>query len=390
MSESKKKRNSPNNPPNPQIRPDEIIALAKSLGYSERRTSVSYTLFFREDNPAHDMPPVLLNVYYTTRSIMTYLNHPTAGSNELWRSNAYKDLDELKSFLENPRRHSGKGYRNKNKAVRGCVSCGSFKQRNEYSKNQWTKGPDVNRCKACMDDYMNEKNNAANAGGAPKDDYYNHDTEDDIHESSSVISELSDALSGVYIDEYPSLTSDLLNAHNKKIQSSTKNNKREKLERRQFNCPECPKQGRGKHVFFKRVPMYKPVVKCPKCKRVKGGKCNRLYPVPKASEKVRTRTKRSEIPCPSFIVIDLVFSFSLDKYWFYIIEYRDMDSSVAMHARTYGDHPGQSQALDRLATSVKETVRLFTSNHSGWKLLKQKLPRPVVYWVVDHMQAHDV
>ncbi len=279
MSEAKKKKN----PPKPKPQPDEIIALAKSLGYSERRTPVSYTLFFREDDPAHNMPPVLLNVYYTTRSIMTYLNHPTAGSNELWRSNAYKDLDELKSFLENPRRHSGKGYRNKNMAVRGCVSCGVFKQRNEYSKNQWAKGPDLNRCKACVENQMNGRNNAAIA-----------DTEDDIHESSSVISELSDALSGVHLDnEYPSLTSDLLNAHNK-IQHSSKNKKREKLERRQFNCPECPKQGRGKHVFFKRVPMYKPVVKCPKCKRVKGGKCMRLYPVPKAAEKVRPQILREE------------------------------------------------------------------------------------------------
>lgn len=249
------------------VQPDEIIAMAKKVGYSLRRPEASSTLFFREGNPTHGMPAVLINVFYTTRSIMTYLNHPQGGSNELWRSNAYDDVDELQTFLENPRRHSGKGYRNKNKAARGCASCGDFKIRTDYSKNQWSKGPDENKCKACVN--MN-----ANKSGQ------NHEAGD----NSSVISELSDALSGVDLDDatFPSLTLELLSVHNN---SESGSKARDKLERRQFNCPECPKQGRGKQVFFKKVPMYKPVVKCPKCKRANRGKCLRLYPVPKSSEK---------------------------------------------------------------------------------------------------------
>jgi hypothetical protein len=42
--------------------PDAIIALAKSVGYKQRRPMVSYTLFFEEVDPAYDMPPCLINV----------------------------------------------------------------------------------------------------------------------------------------------------------------------------------------------------------------------------------------------------------------------------------------------------------------------------------------
>lgn len=57
---------------------EEIIALAKECGYDQSRPSVSATLFFIEQSPAFDMPPVRINVYPTTRSIMTHLNHPSS------------------------------------------------------------------------------------------------------------------------------------------------------------------------------------------------------------------------------------------------------------------------------------------------------------------------
>ena len=264
----------------------EIIALATSLGYKQRRAEVSLTLFFEEEKPEHDMPPVLINIYYTTRSIMSYLNHPTMGKNEMWRSNAYKNLDELRSFFESPRRHSGKGYRRKNEATRGCARCGEFKKRTEFSNNQWIKGPDVNRCKACVAVERAERGGKSIISSA--DDTWidvneNSDGGDKGHGHDDDISELSDVFGEVEVSEdYPSLTSNLLDAHNNKQDGKRDNLK---LERRQFNCPECPKHGRGKYVFFKKVPAYKPIVKCPKCKRATRGKCMRLYPVPKSAEK---------------------------------------------------------------------------------------------------------
>jgi len=247
--------------------PAEIIELASSCGYKERRREVSATLFFAEINPEHGMPPVLLNIYYTTRSIMSYMNHPSSGINEMWRSNAYKDLRELKTYFENPRRHSGKGYRNKDKATRGCVECGAFKERIDFSKNQWIKGPDINKCKECVTRRQEEGSGISSLSSECADDD----------------SELSEAMSSISLgDDFPSLTADLLSSHNAKnaIGRNTSS-----MERRQFNCPECPKKGRGKHVFFKKVPAIKPIVKCPKCKRANRGTCMRLYPVPENSQK---------------------------------------------------------------------------------------------------------
>jgi len=128
----------------------EVATLALCLGYQERRPEVNNTLFFEQTDPEEGTAPILINIYYTTRSIMTYLNHPTTGPNELWRSNAYENVWELELILQNPRMHTGKGYRNKGNAVRGCTICGIFKKRAEYSKNQWKLGPDVNKCKDCI------------------------------------------------------------------------------------------------------------------------------------------------------------------------------------------------------------------------------------------------
>mmetsp|Transcript_30363 Transcript_30363/g.34938 ORF Transcript_30363/g.34938 Transcript_30363/m.34938 type:complete len:456 (-) Transcript_30363:43-1410(-) len=251
-----------------EITEAEIDALASEMGYSQRRSKASYTLFYKEDTSPHGMPPVLINIYYTTRSVMTFLNHITTGSNELWRSNAYASIEELREIFRKPRIHTGKGYRNKDKAVRGCVKCGEMKKRLDFSKNQWIKGPDLNKCKECVISIGN--NNVASTGLVTSllRDIAISESEDDTSEDD-------------YSDVFPTLTEDLLKLHDVKSSTSIK----PKMERRQFNCPECPKRGRGKHVFFKPVPAMKPIVKCPKCKRASRGKCKRLYPIPKHQEK---------------------------------------------------------------------------------------------------------
>jgi hypothetical protein len=63
-------------------------------------------------------------------------------------------LEELRELFLNHRIHTGKGYHNANKAVRGCVACGEMKTRQEFSRNQWTKGPDVNKCINCVNEYL--------------------------------------------------------------------------------------------------------------------------------------------------------------------------------------------------------------------------------------------
>jgi tetratricopeptide (TPR) repeat protein len=117
-------------------------------GYIERKEETSRTLFFKERN--HVQQIILINVFYTTRGIMTKIPHPTSGYNELWRSTAYDSIESLIALFTNPRSHTGKGYRKAEKAVRGCSNCGLQKERSDFSKNQWRKGPDQAKCSICV------------------------------------------------------------------------------------------------------------------------------------------------------------------------------------------------------------------------------------------------
>lgn len=235
-----------NNMPGEFPTPLEIKALAEDYGYVERRAECSATLFFREDKPENNQEPILINIFYTTRGIMTKLPHPTRGYNELWRRSAYDSLESLAVFFENPRTHTGKGYRQANKAVSGCARCGGQKKKESFSPSQWKKGPGKCICLDCI--------NGSGERGVTTGD-----------------------------EEIPMLTADTLKQHNRLTEVEIK--AENKLERRQFNCPVCPKEGRGKHVFFKKVPQMKPICKCPKCKKVKQDDCERLYPIPRGEEK---------------------------------------------------------------------------------------------------------
>lgn len=183
---------------------------------------------------------------------MTQLPHPSSGYNELWRSSAYDSLESLAMFFENPRKHTGKGYRQASKACRGCAKCGMQKNRTEYSLSQWKAGPGKAVCSECVASATTKKDgNGSGGGGKNKEN-----------------------------ESFPRLSEEALQSHDKN-QLKIKN----EMERRQFNCPLCPQEGRGKNVFFKKVPVDKPIVKCPKCKKVKQGNCDRLYPIPRGEEK---------------------------------------------------------------------------------------------------------
>ena len=124
-------------------------------GLTERRPEASSTLFFKLDIPATPEHPTLINIYYTTRGIMTKLHHPSTGRyNELWRVSAYDSLESLAMLFEDPRTHTGKGYRDvKNKPrERGCVKCGYSKLRSEYSDDMWKGGPHKSICRQCCQD----------------------------------------------------------------------------------------------------------------------------------------------------------------------------------------------------------------------------------------------
>ena len=58
--------------------------------------------------------PVRLNVWLTTGTVSTSLDHPTSGKTQLFRKNV-PDYDLLERIFENPRVHTDKGYREKEK-----------------------------------------------------------------------------------------------------------------------------------------------------------------------------------------------------------------------------------------------------------------------------------
>ncbi len=49
-----------------------------------------------------------INIYLTTMSVTTYINHPKKGKGQLYRKNIKYDL--LDKIFKNPRQHTGKGY----------------------------------------------------------------------------------------------------------------------------------------------------------------------------------------------------------------------------------------------------------------------------------------
>lgn len=56
---------------------------------------------------------VRINVYLTTGTISTSMNHPKKGKTQLFRKNL--TFEQIKETFKNPRVHSGKGYYTKKK-----------------------------------------------------------------------------------------------------------------------------------------------------------------------------------------------------------------------------------------------------------------------------------
>eukprot|EP00804_Cyclotella_cryptica_P002447 CCRYP_019177-RA/>CCRYP_019177-RA protein AED:0.20 eAED:0.19 QI:0/-1/0/1/-1/1/1/0/742 len=69
----------------------------------------SHVEFF--DKKMNDGGVVKLDFYYTTGTVKTVLDHPAMGRNQLFR--AQVSPEEYRAILENPRKHTGKGYRRK-------------------------------------------------------------------------------------------------------------------------------------------------------------------------------------------------------------------------------------------------------------------------------------
>ena len=84
----------------PLLDSTNVISLALANGYKERRPETSSTLFFSKGTLEN---AILLNIFHTTRGVMTHIDHPTSGKNSLWRAAAYDSLEDLDLLLKDPR-----------------------------------------------------------------------------------------------------------------------------------------------------------------------------------------------------------------------------------------------------------------------------------------------
>lgn len=284
-----------------------------------------------------------VNVFYATRGIMTQIPHPTSGYNELWRAGAYGSLEDLAMLFGNPRSHTGGGYRRAKNAVRGCAACGMEKRRGEgYTTSQWRAGPGKAICVDCCarrgvggggggNGCVEAREEEGRSGGGVNVKREGGTSVAGGKDGRIVKGQAKDGSARVrgrkkkvgtgdnrdvnVKDEHvgggspPTLSEEALRAHTDRHSSSGHHSAKVKneMERRQYNCPQCPEEGRGKFVFFKRVPSAKPIVKCPQCKRVKRGLCERLYPIPRGEEKGYGEFCGNLAICPLASIIDIHF-----------------------------------------------------------------------------------
>jgi hypothetical protein len=85
---------------------EEVRSLAASHGYHEiQYNPTSRVIIFSNGS-------MQVNVYYTTGTVGTCLDHPTQGKTQLFRRDVVS-LDMLSNIFHNPRVHTGVGYKHR-------------------------------------------------------------------------------------------------------------------------------------------------------------------------------------------------------------------------------------------------------------------------------------
>jgi hypothetical protein len=86
---------------------EEVRSLATSHNYQEiQHNPTSRVIIFRSNGGGS----MQINVYYTTGTVGTCLNHPKQGKTQLFRRGVVH-LDPLSDIFQNPRIHTGVGYK---------------------------------------------------------------------------------------------------------------------------------------------------------------------------------------------------------------------------------------------------------------------------------------
>lgn len=78
----------------------EVLAISKGWEKISHQENIKMVSFFKLG--------VRVNIYYSTGSVATSLNHPIKGKTQLYRRGANMEL--LGKIFDNPRAHTGVGY----------------------------------------------------------------------------------------------------------------------------------------------------------------------------------------------------------------------------------------------------------------------------------------
>jgi Fic family protein len=97
--------------------PDKVKRLGKSHGWKMSAVKKSSAGMI-----AMEKGTVRINIWPTTCTVGTYLEHPTQGKTQLYRGhNSYKELEDI---FKDPRKHTGKGYHNKKNERKAYLKTG--------------------------------------------------------------------------------------------------------------------------------------------------------------------------------------------------------------------------------------------------------------------------
>jgi len=100
---------------------DQVRQIATSHKYKEISCNeTSRVISFRDKASGS----IRINVYYSTCTVGTCLNHPSRGKTQLFRRNV--NLEGLKRIFANPRTHTGAGYYRKNVLQQWKTQDGSY------------------------------------------------------------------------------------------------------------------------------------------------------------------------------------------------------------------------------------------------------------------------
>ncbi|GFH57857.1 hypothetical protein CTEN210_14333 [Chaetoceros tenuissimus] len=86
---------------------EAIRSIASRHGYEEVQFNETSRVIAFEKNTSNG-GSVRFNIYYTTGTVATCLDHPRSGKTQLFRRD--QDIDDVDTLFADPRFHSGVGY----------------------------------------------------------------------------------------------------------------------------------------------------------------------------------------------------------------------------------------------------------------------------------------